>query len=115
MRKHVVIVIICSFIAYLLFSWIVIGVYTMIRYNTLDTVAVAYIYDNSECFDDYGEIVFIGRNVVESSEVNESVAFRHYTVETLNYDILVCVEFSKNESEWIATSFEIRNVRKDSN
>lgn len=114
MKKAIIIAVVCCVVILAEIGG-VIGTYNYIRYNTLDSIAVEYIYENQGSFTDYGKIEQVGRNIIEPSGQTKSTAFRHYTVETATYDVVVVVNFEYDEVEWMATSLEVKFVREDDN
>ncbi|MEG1719428.1 MAG: hypothetical protein RR306_03790 [Clostridia bacterium] len=98
---------------FLIFSTIVIIAFNAVRNDPIDKIAMTYIWNTKEISDEFGEIVSVGRNIVEKSEKSETVMIIPYSVDTKSNRVLILIKLEKNENDWRVESFEAKEVIKN--
>ena len=78
-----------------------------IKNNPIDRIAMTYIWNKPEITDEIGEIVHVGRNIVEKSEKTDLYMKLPYGVETKDDHFIVYVVLRKDNETWVAVDYEI--------
>ncbi len=112
MKKAHIIIIICV-LAFAVFACIVIIEFNSVSNNTIDKIAIPYIRQNTDLQNKYGELIWIGRNVLYETKNEKSMIKSAYTVEVELGRVIVYVTLIENRDMWEAVSLEEIEVIKD--
>ncbi len=110
MNRRVSKILIITFVSYLVFFIIVVILFNHIRHNKTDEIAMTYIWNCDEIYQQIGEIEHVGRNIREKTYKSDSKMIIPYSVETKesNYYYIVFVTLNKKEGKWVANDFSIK-------
>lgn len=97
-------------LAFVVFAAITTVFFYLISSNPIDKISTAYIRTATDIEAQYGEIIFIGKNVFHKTEKNESIIKSPYGVETATGRMVVYVTLEKKDDEWKPTSYEVVEV-----
>ena len=100
MKRRILIIILIVLAVEIVFGAIIISVFYGIRNNTIDNVAMPYLWQSEEIGEQIGEIVHIGRKVEFNSTKSETERVVPYYIETSNKRYLVEVTLQKVANEW---------------
>ena len=114
-RKKWILVILIVIVVAIVFSLIVIFAFNSVQGNPIDKIAITYIRNSTSIQDQYGEIVSIGRNVIDKVEETENTKSIPYQVETKDYRMTIYVQLEKKEQIWEAISLNIKEVISNTN
>ncbi len=105
MKKIHTIIIICA-LAFVIFAGVVIIAFNFVSNNPIDKIAIPYIRQNADLQNKYGELIWIGRNVLYETENKESTIKSAYTVEIESGRVIVYVTLIENDGKWEAIALE---------
>lgn len=105
MKKIHTILIICVLV-FSVFAGIVIILFNSVSNNPIDKIAIPYIRQNTDLQNKYGEMIWIGKNVLYETKNEESMIKSAYTVEIESGRVIVYVTLIKSNGKWEAVSLE---------
>lgn len=105
MKKTYTIIVICV-LAFVVFASIVIIAFNSISNDPIDKIAIPYIRQNADFKNKYGELIWIGRNILYETKNDESMIKSAYTVEISSGRVIVYVTLIENDGGWKAVSLE---------
>ena len=97
-------------LGFLVFATIVTILFRLVQNNPQDQVAMTYLRHEESFLEEYGEPITIGRNLIEPKEKTKNGEVLPYTVETSKLRLLVYVTLERNEKNWHAVAFDLREV-----
>ena len=109
--KGVLKILIICILAYAVFASIVALLFHSIRYNKVDGEAVGYIRYESNITEEYGEIVYVARNISRKTIKSDDTMKKTYSIEFSDKEFIVYVEFISTEDGWDAVDYEIVEIR----
>ena len=99
------IIIICVLL-FSVFAGIVIILFNSVSNDPIDKIAIPYIRQNTDLQDKYGELIWIGKNVLYETQEDDTMIKSPYTVEIKSGRVIVYVTLIKNDDKWKAVSLE---------
>lgn len=102
-------------IGFAIFAALVIFSFNHVQKNPTDTAAMTYLWEHSEEFSEYGEIESISRNVIEEVKKSKNEKDVPYTIETSTHTVRVYVHLKQDDSNWVATDYEVFEVIPNTN
>lgn len=99
------IIIICVLL-FSVFAGIVIILFNSVSNDPIDKIAISYIRQNTDLQDKYGELIWIGKNVLYETQEDDTMIKSPYTVEIKSGRVIVYVTLIKNNDKWKAVSLE---------
>lgn len=99
------IIIICVLL-FSVFAGIVIILFNSVSNDPIDKIAISYIRQNTDLQDKYGELIWIGKNVLYETQEDDTMIKSPYTVEIKSGRVIVYVTLIKNDDKWKAVSLE---------
>lgn len=95
---------------YAVFVLIVATLFVAIRNNPTDGIAMTYLRHEPSFEAEYGEVEHIGRNLTNRTVKTDKTQSVPYIVETKTQRILVFVELHKEQGQWEAVGWEVKEV-----
>ena len=111
MRKNKILLLLTIVISiYALFAVIVITLFNFISNNPIDNLSITYIRNSTDIQNEYGEIIFVGKNILYETKNEGSIIKTPYTIETETGRVIVYVTLMKHDKELNASSLEVIKV-----
>ena len=108
MKKRIIIIPLVLFIAYAL---IVYFLFNSILHDPISKIAIPYLRNNTDLQKDYGEIIYIGKNVFYKTYEEDGTLRVPYSLETEKGNIVVYVTLLAIDGDWEPNSLEIIEVK----
>ena len=109
-KNKMLLILIIGISAYAVFAVIVITIFNSILNNPIDKISMTYIRNSSDIQDEYGEIIYIGKNIIYKTKKDEATIKTPYTIETETERVAAYVTLLKCGEEWEADSLEVIEV-----
>ena len=112
MKKKALLIITFCIAMFAVFATIVVVLFNSVSKNPIDQISCTYLrHDCPDIESEYGNIIYIGRNVLHKVQKEGSTIKTPYTIETETDCVTVFVTLTKSGDGWNAVSYEVIEVK----
>lgn len=111
MRKNKFLLLtIVGILIFAVFAAVVITLFNSVSNDPIDKISITYIRNGTNIQNEYGEILYVGKNILYETTRDDSTIKTPYTIETETGRVIVYVTLMKCNEEWKASSLEVIEV-----